>query len=114
LFGQAGDDTLDGGTGNDLLDGGRGNDTLIGNSGDDLFKFGKHDGSDTIQDFTAGAGSEDTIELKGLKKIDDLNDLLDRATDVGADTVIDFGKGDELTLIGVQKADLHDDDFLFT
>ena len=113
LFGQGGDDTLDGGNGNDLLNGGRGDDTLIGGDGDDLFQFGKKDDADTILDFTAGAGTDDVVELSGLKKMKDLDDLLDRADDVGADTVIDFGKGDTLTLVGVQKADLHDDDFLF-
>ena len=113
MFGQGGDDTLDGGNGNDLLNGGRGDDTLIGGDGDDLFQFGKKDDADTILDFTAGAGTDDVVELSGLKKMKDLDDLLDRADDVGADTVIDFGKGDTLTLVGVQKADLHDDDFLF-
>ena len=48
LRGQAGDDSLDGGTGSgkDTLDGGFGNDMLIGNNGDDSLIGGR--GNDTM------------------------------------------------------------------
>ncbi|MGN7614406.1 hypothetical protein ACQZV8_20240, partial [Magnetococcales bacterium HHB-1] len=57
LMGSDGDDTLSGGLGDDLLTGGQGN---------DLFVFFDGHGSDTIQDFQAGAGTEDRIDLMGV------------------------------------------------
>ena len=39
-------------------------------------------------------------------------DLLAATNDSGSDTVITLDGDDSLTLIGVQKADLHEDDFL--
>ena len=40
-------------------------------------------------------------------------DVLAAASQVGADTVIDLGGGDTITLAGVARADLDPDDFLF-
>ena len=39
LFGENGDDTLEGGSGDDRLDGGNGSDVLIGGPGDDVYLF---------------------------------------------------------------------------
>jgi Ca2+-binding RTX toxin-like protein len=57
LYGGAGNDLLYGDTDNDVLVGGAGNDTLRGWTGADLYRFGRGDGTDEIQevnDFTAG------------------------------------------------------------
>jgi Ca2+-binding RTX toxin-like protein len=62
MLGRAGNDTLRGGSGNDWLDAGTGNDILRGGAGRDSFVFGIGDGSDRIDDFTAGV---DRLILEG-------------------------------------------------
>jgi fibronectin-binding autotransporter adhesin len=57
LFGEGGNDTLNGGGGHDTLDGGSGNDKLKGNGGDDLMRGGE--GNDQL---FGGAGED---ELRG-------------------------------------------------
>ena len=44
---------------------------------------------------------------------DELSEVLAATNDDGSNTVIDFGGGDTITLVGVQKVDLHADDFNF-
>ena len=39
--------------------------------------------------------------------------MIGNATDDGADSILDLGNGDTMTLIGVVAPDLHQDDFLF-
>ena len=90
-----------------------GDDTLRGDEGDGLFVFADGDGQDTITDFTAGAGTDDSIGLTGEPAVNSLADVLALATQVGGDTVIDLGAGDSITPLGVNVGDLHDDDFLF-
>ncbi|MPZ11262.1 MAG: hypothetical protein GEU89_13795 [Kiloniellaceae bacterium] len=119
LLGDRGDDSLDGGEGDDSLLGGRGEDTLAGGEGDDtltggrdddLFIFGSGDGSDVITDFEPG---DDLIQLNGFS-IASFGDLMDMAEDIGDDVVVtlDDAAGDELHLVGVNKADLSEDDFM--
>jgi Ca2+-binding RTX toxin-like protein len=62
MLGRAGNDTLRGGSANDWLDGGTGSDMLRGGAGRDSFVFGIGDGSDRIEDFTAGV---DRLILEG-------------------------------------------------
>jgi Ca2+-binding RTX toxin-like protein len=93
----------------DTFIGGAGDDTLNGSVADDLFVFGPGSGQDTINNFTPGAGSEDAIDLRAFG-LADFNDV--QATQNGANTVIDLGGGDSITLIGVNVGDLHPDDFL--
>ena len=111
LLGGAGDDRLDGATGDDRLIGGTGDDMLIGDPGDDLFVFRQGDGDDSIADFVTGAGSDDVIDLTDFG-FADLADVLNRATDSGADTVIALDIEDSVTLLGVDLAALDADDFL--
>ncbi|MBT3371011.1 MAG: calcium-binding protein, partial [Rhodospirillaceae bacterium] len=111
--GGAGDDLLIGGDGDDRLTGNGGDDNLVGDTGDDLFVFNDGDGNDTIIDFTAGAGSDDVIDLRGDSFNNSLSELLTHASQEGADTEIDLGGGDAVTLVGVNMGDLHEDDFLF-
>ena len=105
-------DTLSGEGGDDRLQGGLGDDTLMGGDGDDLFVFADGDGADTISDFTAGAGSDDVIDLMNVTGADSFADVQNAASQSGADTQIDFGNGDTITLLGVNVGDLHEDDFL--
>ena len=113
LEGDAGEDLLIASDGDDYLNGGGGDDSLFGDAGDDLFVFVDGDGNDTIIDFTAGAGSDDVIDLRGDTTHANLTELLAGASQTGADTELDLGGGDSVTLIGVNLGDLHEDDFVF-
>jgi Ca2+-binding RTX toxin-like protein len=110
LIGGDGDDTLSGGGGNDQLYGGDGNDTLKGDAGNDTFYYdGK--GTDVVAaGFVAGAASEDVIKITGFT---DYASIIAATTDDNGDAVIDFGGGNTLRITGVEKADLHEDDFAF-
>ncbi len=110
LIGLQGDDMLIDLNGNDVLLGGLGADTLNGGLGNDFFLFFSGDGADTIQDFTPGAASDDLISM-GVAGFATFADVQAAATQVGADTVIDFGGGDSITLLGVTATDLHVNDF---
>jgi Ca2+-binding RTX toxin-like protein len=108
LLGGAGDDILVGNIGDDQLDAGTGDDILFGGGGDDLFR-GEDDF--TIIDFRAGAGTGDRIDLRNVAGVDDFGDVLASARGVFGGVVLDFGD-DEITLLGVNAAQLHTDDFL--
>ncbi|MEK9899770.1 MAG: hypothetical protein VW516_03360 [Rhodospirillaceae bacterium] len=113
LVGTGGRDHIDGRDGDDTIIGGAGDDTLNGGSGDDRIDGGS--GDDTINDFTAGAGTNDQMDVSAFGFID-LADLLASADDGNGsnpDTVIQLDADDSVTLIGVQKADLHGGDFIF-
>ncbi len=106
-------DSLTGDSAANTLNGAKGDDTLTGGAGDDTFVFGTGRGADVITDFTAGAATEDVIALSLGASFDTFAEIAAAAVQVGADTVIDFGGGDSLTLIGVTPSALHADDFLF-
>ena len=115
IKGGAGDDTLKGNSGDDTLNGGVGDDLLNGGDGDDVFEFDQGDAADVIESFEAGAGSDDKIDLStyGLS----FEEVLDMTSNSGGDAVIDlseFREGDSITLDGIQKTDLHSDDFLLS
>ncbi|MCA8889514.1 MAG: hypothetical protein KDA46_11830 [Parvularculaceae bacterium] len=123
LFGNEGNDSLTGGGGGDRLKGDDGDDTLngrfgadtvSGGAGDDLFEFRLGHGADIIDDFTAGAGSEDVIQLIAFgAAFDTFAEVLAASSQVGANVVIDFGGGDSITLENTVLASLHADDFTF-
>jgi serralysin len=109
LTGGAGNDVLFGGTANDTLDGGAGNDRLGGASGADVFIYAE--GRDTIAAF------EDNIDTLRIEA-----DLLGpsagwaalrRLGQERADQVVfNFGDGDVLIVLGVNRLDVLQDDFL--
>ncbi|MEH7826720.1 calcium-binding protein [Gemmobacter denitrificans] len=113
LSGLSGNDSLDGGDGNDTLEGGAGNDTLRGNIGEDLFIFRGSFGDDVI----TGFGFESRIEkisLAGVSTITSFRDLKrNHLTEENGDTVINDGRGNTITLIGIEISDLSAGDFLF-
>ena len=114
LSGAANNDILEGGDGDDFIAGGAQNDFLTGGSGDDEYYFAIGDNIDTLTDFTAGAGSEDVIQLAGFGvAYDTFAEVMAAATDDGIDTTINFGGGDIIVLQGVTVAQLHQDDFSF-
>ncbi|HET7202175.1 MAG TPA: calcium-binding protein, partial [Steroidobacteraceae bacterium] len=99
ILGSAGDDVIIGGAGNDVLIGGGGNDVIIGGGDDDVI----------IQDFVAGAGTDDQIDLSGRGLTFDW--LMANAREVEGATVLDLGD-QQITLHGVALDSLHQDDFL--
>lgn len=64
IFGEAGNDTIQGGGGNDSLTGGDGNDLLVGNSGSDVYAFGNAAiaETDTVGE-AANLGTGDTLDF---------------------------------------------------
>lgn len=112
LTGSSYNDTLTGTTGANLLTGLAGNDSLTGLAGSDTFVFLAGFGKDTIQDFTAGAGSDDIIAF-GNDVFADFASVLAAASQVGSDTLITVNANNTLTLKNVTMANLHADDFSF-
>lgn len=114
VYGNLGDDTCDGGTGNDVVRGGQGDDSLSGGGGNDWLAGDK--GSDTL---SGGAGADifHTFAGAGADRVVDFNLaegdrvlLLAGQTyslaQVGSDTVVNLGGGDQLTLAGVSMSSL--------
>ena len=102
-----------GGAGDDTLDGGAGADTLIGGAGDDFFIFADNEDNDTVNDFTAGAGTVDRISLASVTGFSNFTDVEAVSTQQGLNTVIQLSLDDSITLVGVNVNNLHQDDFLF-
>ena len=111
--GGSGSDTIIGNSADNRIDGGAGADQLTGGSGDDVFVYATSGGADTITDFTAGASSIDKIDLSVFAAITDFAEVLARATQSGANTVINFGDSNTLTLLQINQADLSSHDFVF-
>ena len=112
LSGGSGNDALKGDSGDDVLNGGAGDDYLSGGTGSDTFVFSPGDGNDTLADFVAGAGTEDVIDVSAFTH-SSLSDILGVATQDNADVVISLDGSTSVRLLGVNVADLHEDDFLF-
>jgi len=114
VWGNLGDDTCDGGDGADQVRGGQGNDSVSGGAGDDFVSGDR--GADTI---SGGSGADlfHGSQDAGLDRVLDFNLAQgDRVqldpgttytlTQVGADTVIDMGGGNQMILVGVQLSTL--------
>jgi len=112
LSAGAGNDRLFGGAGPDSLDGGIGADFLNGGLGDDRFTYRPGYGADVIFAFAAGPNTEDKVDVTAFLSVGTFADVLARATQVGSDTVINFGGGDTLTLRNVTRSSLTADDFI--
>ncbi|MEM7412829.1 MAG: calcium-binding protein [Myxococcota bacterium] len=90
----------------DSLAGDEGNNVLTGGDGEDTFVFRANAGRDVVTDFEEG----DRLDVSDL--FDSAEDALTAARQVGANTVVDLGSGDRVTLVGVQADDLDADVFL--
>ncbi len=119
LFGDAGadlfyaglgDDTLYGGEGADTLFGARDADLLVGNGGAD--RFIQSLGADTVADFEIGV---DTLQLttNAALGLTSAAGVAARGTDIAGGVRIDLGNGDSMTLLGVNKAQLTQLNYLF-
>ena len=109
LSGMAGDDTLAGGAGADTLEGGAGADVLTGGLGSDTFVFTDGDGADTVNDFQTGTGG-DIVDVSAFG-FADYAALSATFTQDGADTRIQLDADDTVTLVGINLADLQEDNF---
>ena len=96
IRGGQGDDSLSGGAGNDFLSGDRGNDTLSGGAGADTFHGSQDAGIDKILDFHISEGDRVQLDPGTTYALSQL----------GADTVIDMGGGNQMILANVQLASL--------
>ncbi|WP_128935729.1 VCBS domain-containing protein [Bradyrhizobium zhanjiangense] len=110
ITGSASGDQLFGNNGNDLLNGGAGNDFLGGGLGADTFVYATGGGADTIGDFLQA--QTDKIDLTGVAGVSSFAQVQALATQVGLNTVIDFGNGDSLTLSNVTLSNLTAADFI--
>ncbi len=86
---------------------------MTGGAGDDTFVFADDHGRDTITDFVAGAAGGDVIDLRRLTAAASFTDVMAAAAQIGDDTVIDFGDGNSIALLGVDATQLEEQDFLF-
>ena len=94
--GGQGDDSLSGGSGNDWLSGDKGNDTISGGQGADIFHTFSGAGLDRVLDFKLSEGDRVQVDLGTTYSVNQ----------VGADTVVDLGNGDQLILVGVSASAL--------
>jgi Ca2+-binding RTX toxin-like protein len=96
LRGGQGDDSIAGGAGNDFISGDRGNDTETGGAGADNFHGSQDAGIDRVLDFHLAEGDRVQLDPGTTYTV----------SQVGGDTVIDMGAGNEMILVGVQMSTL--------
>jgi Ca2+-binding RTX toxin-like protein len=94
--GGQGDDSVSGGAGNDFISGDRGSDTVTGGAGADLFHTFSGAGLDRVLDFHLSEGDRVMLDPGTVFSV----------TQVGSDTVVDMGNGDQMILVGVQMSTL--------
>ncbi len=94
IRGGQGDDSLTGGAGDDFMSGDRGNDTMAGGAGADTFNTFAGAGLDRVLDFSLAEG--DRVRIEG--------GVAFTVNEVGPDTVVDLGGGDQIVLAGVHIA----------
>ena len=94
--GGQGDDSVSGGAGDDFVSGDRGNDTIAGGSGADLFHGSQDAGIDQVRDFNLAEGDRVFLDPGTTYTL----------AQVGADTVLDMGAGNQMILMGVSMASL--------
>ncbi len=124
LGGGAGNDTFVSTGGNDFMQGddgddqffvysGTGNAGMQGGAGNDLFYL-SDDRHASIDDFEAGPGTNDVIDLSAVSTLNDFSAVSNAANDdTWGNTNIDLGNGYNLHLVGVSTSQLHADDFSF-
>jgi Ca2+-binding RTX toxin-like protein len=94
--GGQGNDSGSGGAGDDWIWGDRGDDTISGGSGADIFHSFSGAGLDRVTDFSLADGDRVQLDPGTTYTV----------KQVGSDTVIDLGGGDQVVLVGVQATTL--------
>jgi len=94
--GGQGDDSVSGGAGDDFVSGDRGNDTISGGAGADIFHGSQDAGIDRVLDFHLSEGDRVMLDPGTTYSVNQ----------VGGDTVIDMGAGNQMILVGVQLSTL--------
>ncbi|MFL4468375.1 Hint domain-containing protein [Tateyamaria armeniaca] len=121
IDGGAGDDTVYGGDGDDTITGGSGDDVIVGGRGDDVMSAGSGsrtdtyvirdgDGNDTITDFDP---NEPDIIRFDMDEMSTYQDVLDRITTDGNDTIITYDNGSTTRLLNTDPATLSSTNFEF-
>ena len=103
LRGNAGDNILIGNAGSDILIGGRGDDILTGGKDGDTFVFARGTGHDTVTDYV---GNTDRIDFSGMDGITGFADMKSNHLSTVNGNVIITDGADQITLLGVDKAEL--------
>jgi serralysin len=104
---------ISGGGGNDIVEGGAGNDILTGGQGSDTFVFSGQFDHDVITDFEAGAAATDVIHLSLGQAFDSFAEVLGAMSQIGSDTMIDFGSGDSVLIKNASIEQFAANDFVF-
>jgi uncharacterized protein YjiK len=113
LFSGTGNDYLDGGANNDILEVGGGTDTVVTGTGSDTIFFSPRNGTDTVTDFTGGAGVVDVLKLYGFgTSLDSFAEVFAASSQVGTDTHIAL-TDTTIILQNVLRTSLVADDFVF-
>lgn len=94
--GGQGNDVVYGEGGSDYVSGDRGNDTVYGGAGADWFHGSQDQGIDQIMDFSLAEGDRMLLDPGTTYAV----------SQVGADTVLDMGNGNQMILVGVQLSSL--------
>lgn len=111
LYGSSANDRINGRAGDDQIQCGKGNDILTGGQGADTFIFLEGNGKDRITDFDADGGPDhqDFINANGNYPGDEAIHKSGKH-----DTLIDFGNGDTLLLLGVKPGHIDESDFVLS
>lgn len=127
LFGENGVDVMFGGRGNDDLSGGAHRDYLFGESGNDRLDGGSHDdrlyggsGRDTFVFQSSGYDYDRIMDFQeGMDRIDlasfgfnDFSQVQALSSQTNFGTKLNFGDGNVLMVLGVDRADLDASDFI--
>jgi Ca2+-binding RTX toxin-like protein len=113
IYGNDLANAIDGGAGGDFIAGYGGDDLLTGGAGDDFFYIDHSSGSDRVLDFHAGDDMEDEVGLGLGFDFDSFSEVMAVATQLGADTILNFAPDTQLTLVGINVAALTATDFYF-
>jgi Ca2+-binding RTX toxin-like protein len=115
ITGGSGADSIFGGNGNDTIEGGAGNDTMAGGGNNDVFVFNAGFGADTINGFDSNPlNGQDLLDISGLGiSAATFGAEVNITGVVGTGTVVSFtGSADTITLIGVNAANVTQQDFI--
>jgi Ca2+-binding RTX toxin-like protein len=113
IFSGTGNDYIDGGSGNDIIEVGGGTDTVVTGTGSDTIFFSPRNGTDTVTDFTGGAGVVDVLKFYGFgTSLNSYAEVFAVSSQVGANTQIAL-TDTTIILQNFTRTTLVADDFVF-